>query len=1000
MSRPLFFLAALLGASAAFGQPQIRNTFDTGSEGWTTNCQIQHRTGDGNPGGYLFVDNPEVVPCYLRASDASGLPRSLSGFYGGAISFDGRIFQALDPTWDGRDGQSGGFEGFNYGTITILGQAGSRITIDIVKVPREPAPQSSPWNQWQTHTARLATGVAATVGNEPRRWLWAGPSGLPATEEQMRSVLSFVVAIDINVEAVYGREQEGLDNFTITAPCPAGSRLFEEGGPSQTPPACPPSGRPVPETLTIDAVRASSCLGDALIVGQGVIFINGVGNWTATAGGLNVIRSFRTSGSAPSTIVVQASPAARNGDEEVLTFRFADGSSYQTRVRINVRDETSRLPGVCGAAASGLDKVYLCGPPDLPRIITGGGPDLWRLETRRPGGPGLPAIYEIRGVTLAVPEGTYQGLIVDAQGRALCDVLMPVPPPPPRILLPTYIRFDVYDEDRLPLSQEVPIENPSQTQTMSWRLKFNRNMPPWVRLEQESGAVRPGQSGAIRVIISPDRLPPTPFSEADLYFQAEGFGEVNINVSVSRRAAARPVTVTPASLILTTGVIRTITIRNLNTQQTYGFSAAEPFIGALASDLGLVVTPATGSIPPGGQATLSVRMTNPPASPADGFIRITGSFGEPQTVTVLGARSADPAPRLGTSKGGSPAQGACRPANLLAVFGRPAINFQGRVGEPVPVEVQVGDDCGVPLRRGQVTVQPGNGDAAFHLVSRGDGYWSGAWNPLRESTGFFPLRGQAFSDDGLLFTEFLIPMQVARNPDPPPVVEAASIVSAASLVADRSHAPGEIVSIFGIGLADSQAVASGFPLPTRLGGTSVQVGDLDMALLFASPTQINAVVPFGLRTPSFQEVVIRRGDRLGSATILISGASPGVFTVNQSGRGPGVIVDANFRLIDTNNAARVGDVVIILLAGVGATDPPVAATSPAPAGPLSVARLPVRVTIGGQTAEVLFAGLTPGFAGLYQINTTVPAGVLAGNEVPVVVTAGGLSSPAVTMAVR
>lgn len=47
-----------------------------------------------------------------------------------------------------------------------------------------------------------------------------------------------------------------------------------------------------------------------------------------------------------------------------------------------------------------------------------------------------------------------------------------------------------------------------------------------------------------------------------------------------------------------------------------------------------------------------------------------------------------------------------------------------------------------------------------------------------------------------------------------------------------------------------------------------------------------------------------------------------------------------------------------------------------------------------------FAGLTPGFAGLYQVNATVPAGVGAGAEVPVVLTVWGLPSPVVTIAVR
>ena len=59
-----------------------------------------------------------------------------------------------------------------------------------------------------------------------------------------------------------------------------------------------------------------------------------------------------------------------------------------------------------------------------------------------------------------------------------------------------------------------------------------------------------------------------------------------------------------------------------------------------------------------------------------------------------------------------------------------------------------------------------------------------------------------------------------------------------------------------------------------------------------------------------------------------------------------------------------------------------------------------RSTIGGKSAQVAFSGLTPGYAGLYQINAVVPAGITTGDAVPVVLSVEGQTSPPVTIAVR
>jgi uncharacterized protein (TIGR03437 family) len=91
--------------------------------------------------------------------------------------------------------------------------------------------------------------------------------------------------------------------------------------------------------------------------------------------------------------------------------------------------------------------------------------------------------------------------------------------------------------------------------------------------------------------------------------------------------------------------------------------------------------------------------------------------------------------------------------------------------------------------------------------------------------------------------------------------------------------------------------------------------------------------------------------------------------------------------------------VVIYCAGLGAVNPAVAdgmgSTS------LSYAQNPVTVMIGGQTiSNPIFAGLTPGVTGLYQINIAVPQGVAPGDNVPVGIVVAGQPSAQVLTSVH
>jgi uncharacterized protein (TIGR03437 family) len=83
---------------------------------------------------------------------------------------------------------------------------------------------------------------------------------------------------------------------------------------------------------------------------------------------------------------------------------------------------------------------------------------------------------------------------------------------------------------------------------------------------------------------------------------------------------------------------------------------------------------------------------------------------------------------------------------------------------------------------------------------------------------------------------------------------------------------------------------------------------------------------------------------------------------------------------------------------MGLTNPPVLSGNPAPSSPLAYAAVQPTVTVDNQNAQVLFAGLTPTFVGLYQINFVVPPSARTG-MLNVVVTQGTAVANTTTIAV-
>lgn len=241
-----------------------------------------------------------------------------------------------------------------------------------------------------------------------------------------------------------------------------------------------------------------------------------------------------------------------------------------------------------------------------------------------------------------------------------------------------------------------------------------------------------------------------------------------------------------------------------------------------------------------------------------------------------------------------------------------------------------------------------------------------------------------------------------------PCLAHGGVVNAASFL-PGPVAPGEIVSLFGAGLGPETPVAftldASLTVARELAGVRVLFDGAPAPVLAASAGQVNAIVPYAVGGRSETRISVEyQGRRTAEVIVPVSAAAPAIFTLNASGVGPGAILNQNYTVNSAENPAPRGSVIQIFATGGGETRPAgVDGRVASPAfGPIPSQALEVRVTIGGVAAAVQYAGAAPDLvAGVMQVNAVVPAGAPAGSAVPVVLTAGGISSPATaTVAIR
>jgi uncharacterized protein (TIGR03437 family) len=226
----------------------------------------------------------------------------------------------------------------------------------------------------------------------------------------------------------------------------------------------------------------------------------------------------------------------------------------------------------------------------------------------------------------------------------------------------------------------------------------------------------------------------------------------------------------------------------------------------------------------------------------------------------------------------------------------------------------------------------------------------------------------------------------------------------ASDYSNGPFAPGSVIALFGSNLSRSvyalQPSDIQYPyLPTTLNYTQVIVDNSPVALFYVSPTQVNFMVPatdgVGLMTVQ----VVREGLAGPVINLPVLNAAPALFTW---GNNYALATHGDYSLVTPAAPAKTGEIVVLFATGMGKSAPnPGVGEIPTYSAPITNLST-LQVTLAGKTVDpslIKYAGVSPGSAGLYQINLEIPANTPSNPAIQVTI-ADQTSSPGLALPVQ
>ncbi len=211
-------------------------------------------------------------------------------------------------------------------------------------------------------------------------------------------------------------------------------------------------------------------------------------------------------------------------------------------------------------------------------------------------------------------------------------------------------------------------------------------------------------------------------------------------------------------------------------------------------------------------------------------------------------------------------------------------------------------------------------------------------------------------------------------------ITAGGIVNAATFTQSPGVAPGGLMAIFGAGLSGPA------------GGTAVQINGETAALLSQSPFQINVQVPGDL-APGTYPITVQSSYGSAQQTVQAQANAPAIFVLSGGTGGLpayGAVVNQDGSLNGPASPGQRGQVLVIYCTGLGAVDGATPANATAS----------VSGVLNGVPMPAAFAGPTPGFVGLYQVNLPIPVATPPGIDLPFLLRQSGGDSNTVNVAIQ